>query len=273
MGPIAPRYFAGLLHAQVLVLHKPGISPDQFPAPDPCPSDFVQNDALSLWQSQAATALQAWLAHHAVPMSLPIWFIGISEGGEIVPGLAQRMAQPIHQHRNQNLPPARGVGVGVGVVLLSSSGLDPREVAQWQAQRLGQERAWQELTALVAREDVPDEALAQGRSLRYWRDLWHWRVEAILTDRPWPLLHVWGDADALVPPQAYERFIERARASDPLDPARAALFCSYRFFGADHGLQTPQRDGVQWLWAQLEQHARDAGRGCAPSVQGVFDSR
>lgn len=248
MGPIASRYFAGLLHAAVLVLHKPTVNPDRALAPDQCPPDFVQGDALFTWQTQAMHAVQSWLEMHSHEQALPTWLVGISEGGEIVPALAA-LVPPSHL---------------VGLVLLSSSGLDPREAAQLQAQRLGHRHAWDALAALLAREDVPDDALAHGRSMRYWRDLWRWPLAQALIDSPGILLHVWGDADALLPPLAYERFAKRVHAQGRTHP-----FCSHRLHGADHGLQSPQRDGVQWLWAQLERHARYGWNGCA---EGFFEA-
>ena len=61
MGPFADRYFRGLLHAQVTVLHKPGVHPaDTTPAAD-CPARFVQADHLSAWPTTRA-ALKA--GHH-----------------------------------------------------------------------------------------------------------------------------------------------------------------------------------------------------------------
>ncbi|RYF57755.1 MAG: alpha/beta hydrolase, partial [Comamonadaceae bacterium] len=59
MGPIAERYFAGLLHAQVLVLHKPGVGPQARTAPGDCAPGFVQQDRLSTWLAHARAALQA----------------------------------------------------------------------------------------------------------------------------------------------------------------------------------------------------------------------
>ena len=228
MGAFADRYFAGLLHAQVLVLHKPGVDPQARTAPGDCPAAFVQADALGAWQAHARAALQAWLARQDA--ALPTVLVGISEGAELLPGLA-----PAVPHL-------------AGLVLVASSGLDPREAAALQAARLGQQAAWQALEQVQAGA-APDGALAQGRSLRYWRDLWRWPLAQPLIDGPWPLWQVWGEADALVPPEAYAHFAARAQG-------RAAPWCARRLPGADHGLQAPGGDGVQRLWAWLEQGAR-----------------
>jgi pimeloyl-ACP methyl ester carboxylesterase len=236
MAPIADRYFAGLLHAQVLVLHKPGVDMQAWPAPSPCPSGFVQRDSLSRWQAQAQQALRAdaALRSQVSPLpSLPQWLVGISEGGELLPGLAEEVPHL------------------AGLVLLSASGLDPLEAGVLQAQRLGQLAAWQTLDA-AQRSDAPDSAEQEGRSLRYWRDVWRWRVARPLLESPWPILQAWGDADALVPPQAYLRFAERAQG-------RTAPFCVLRLAGADHGLQRGDVDGVQRVWAWLENGARAVG--------------
>lgn len=97
-------------------------------------------------------------------------------------------------------------------------------------------------------------SVVQGRSLRYWRDFWHWPVQVPLLAGPWPLLQIWGEDDALVPQAAYRRF-------EALAQGRAALYCAVRLPGADHGLQAPGHDGVQWLWARLERWARAPERG------------
>ncbi|WP_084690529.1 alpha/beta hydrolase [Comamonas granuli] len=239
LAPLAERYFAGLLHAEVLVLHKRGVHPLDRTPPDQCPARFVQADALSTWRADARAALQAWAARPGRADAVPTVLVGISEGGELLPHLAPQVPRL------------------AGLVLLSASGLDPRDAAHLQAQRQGAQAAWQ---ALEQAQDgpQPDTAVVQGRSLRYWRALWHWRVAQPLIDGPWPLWQVWGDADALVPPTAYERFAAQAQS-------RTAPFCSHRLPQADHGLQSPQGDGVQWLWARLEQWARQPAQGwCAP---------
>lgn len=242
MDPIAERYFAGLLHAKVLVLHKPWASIGERSLPGNCPPEFVRQDALGHWLAHARTALTAWLERQ--PEAVPTWLVGISEGAELLPALAQELPQV------------------AGLVLLSASGLDPQEAGALQAQRLGQDAAWQALARAQA-GDAPDTEVLQGRSVRYWRDLWRWRIAEALVAGPWPLLQVWGSDDALVPQEAYRRFGARAQG-------RRAPLCAIALEGADHGLQTPQRDGVQWVWAQLERAARCAPShpGCLPCAQG-----
>ena len=108
-----------------------------------------------------------------------------------------------------------------------------------------------------------DSAVAQGRSLGYWRDLWNWPLTLPLVQSPWPLLQVWGGDDALVPLAAYERFAELASV-------RTVPYCGWRIDGADHGLQRRPPggdavDGVQQVWAWVEQWARQPAAGlCAP---------
>ncbi len=235
MAPVAERYFVGLLHAQVLVLHKPGADLEAGPAPIACPDGFAQRDSLARWQAHARAALRADAQTRTGLEPLPTVLVGISEGAELLPGLAAE------------------VPYLAGLVLLSGSGLDPLEAGVMQAQRLGQLPAWQALDA-AQRSDALDSDMVQGRSLRYWRDLWRWRVTRPLLESPWPILQAWGDADALVPPLAYQSFAERAQG-------RSAPFCTLRIPGADHGLQQPDADGVQRLWTWLENWARAPTQG------------
>ena len=250
MGVWAERYFAGLLHAQVLVLHKPGVQPASRTAPGDCAADFVQADALATWREHARAALRFDAAQrvlHSENAALPHILVGISEGAELLPALAAEV-------------PALA-----GVVLIASSGLDPQEAGALQAQRLGTAAAaqWQALGAAQA-GSLLDSYVQQGRSLRYWRDLWHWPLQQPLLDGVWPLLQVWGERDALVPASAYVRFSERAQG-------RAAPYCQHRIAGADHGLQRPANvsgqdahDGVQQVWGWLENWARAPQQGlCA----------
>ena len=227
MAPIADRYFAGLLHAEIWVLHKPGVALDAWPPPDACDDDFVLHDALSTWRDDAVAALQS-IGHEG---AVPQWLVGISEGGELLPEIAKNL-QSIE-----------------GVVLLSASGLDPAESGGMQAQRRGRLVDWRALEAMQA-SNASDSVVVQGRSLRYWRDLWRWTSAQPLIKGNWPLLQVWGEKDDLVPAVAYTQFALRAGG-------RQAPYCPMPIVDADHGLQAPNHDGVQKVWAFLEAQARE----------------
>ncbi len=259
MGPWAERYFAGLLHASVLVLHKPGVDPLARTAPGDCAPGFVQQDRLSIWLAHARAALQAdaLAQQKRGAAALPQVLVGISEGAELLPGLAPHVPRL------------------AGLVLLSASGLDPRQAGALQAQRLGAAADWAALGAKVE-GGLPDSTVVQGRSLGYWRDLWHWPVARPLLDSPWPVLQVWGSDDALVPAAAYGQFASQVEPSQQRGAGHApAAWCARRLEGADHGLQRPARpgqhamDGVQLTWAWLEQWARAPHAGmCAPLQRG-----
>ena len=241
MGAFAGRYFAGLQHAQVLVLHKPGVSPQARTATGDCARAFVQHDRLSTWLAHARAALRADALERQGQAPVPQLLVGISEGAEMLPALA---------------PEVPGLA---GLVLMASSGLDPQEAGALQAQRLGVLPDWQAVGDEVAGKK-PDTAVVQGRSLGYWRDLWSWRLTQPLLQGPWPVLQVWGGNDALVPPAAYERFATLAAA-------RSIPYCARRLGGADHGLQggATGGDGVQRVWAWTEQWARNPSIGlCGP---------
>lgn len=253
--PVAHRYFAGLLHAELLVLHKPGVDITAGLAAQ-CSAGFVQTDNLPAWRDHAQAALQAHFAPAprtslqapspttssapAVP-ELPTLLVGISEGAELLPSLAG------------------SVPALAGAVMISAPGLDPREAGELQAIRLGHGVAWQALEKAQA-SDASANTVLEGRTLAYWRSFWQWPLAQPLLDASWPLLRVWGEADALVPVTAYDRFGLQART-------RSAPWCDLRLPDADHGLATEQpnaRDGMQWLWAQLENWARNPAAGLCP---------
>ena len=240
MKPVADRYFAGLLHAQVMVLHKPGVDLNAGLNPEHCPPGFVQSDNHASWLEQARHTLRADARSRNGGEHAPQLLIGISEGAELLAGLASEVP---------NL---------AGLVLVSGSGLDPVEAGEMQAQRLGQLAAWQDL-GLATQSSLADETVLQGRSLRYWRDLWSWRQSTQLIDSPWSMLQVWGEEDALVPKAAYATFRQRASG-------RVAPWCSRSLAAADHGLQSESLDGVQQLWAWLENWGRKPGADLCGSM-------
>jgi pimeloyl-ACP methyl ester carboxylesterase len=227
MQPIADRYFAGLLHAELLVLHKPGVDPRDWPAPQRCSRRFTQWDDLGAWLEAATAALSA---EFQLPSSLPVVLVGVSEGGELLPALAARFPQ-IRM-----------------LVLIGSAGLDPAEVAALQAAREGDEAGWQKVLAAIA-STQPDTAVLDGRTLKYWRTLNGWQVQQSLHESGLPLLQAWGSADDAVPSEAYRRFM--AAMQD-----RTAPYCALPFQNADHGLQSPAHDHLQDVWARVELWAR-----------------
>lgn len=261
-APVAERYFAGLLHAELLVLHKPGAVPGAGLGAN-CSRSFQMTDALPHWREAAMAALAAhpWVRGDAPARSpllstssaklpaldtlsqaapsidnLPLLLVGISEGAELLPDLAPVFSSV------------------AGLVMVSAPGLDPVDAGRWQAQRLGQMDAWLQLESAQAAtvSARPDGEWAQGRTLGYWRSFWTWPLAQRLIDGPWPLLRVHGGADEAVAPQAYAQFSLQAAQ-------RTARWCDVVLPAAGHGLQSAQRDGVQWLWAQLEAWARQQG--------------
>lgn len=226
-SPVAERYFAGLLHAEVMVLHKPYVDVmSEWDAP--CTQAFIEMDSLATWRDAAVSAVLAF--PFGIGSPLPLVVVGISEGGELLPPVVDAL-------------PAVSA-----VVMVSSSGLDPVVAGALQARRVGHVDAWHGLQ-WAQESSQSDDLLVQGRTLRYWRALWQWSLTSPLVSAAWPLLRVWGDADQSVPQEAYLQF-------SAIAVKRQAPFCDIRMRGADHGLQTGQRDGVQWLWSQLERWAR-----------------
>ncbi len=230
----AERYFRGLRHAQVVVLHKAHADLFAGPAPAACTPAFVAHDALGNWRDDALAAVRQ--LDSGAAMSLPTLVLGISEGGEIAPHLLPALGRPM------------------GMVLLSASGLDPALAGELQAERLGQRAAWQGLRERAA-SDAPDTAIVEGRSLRYWRDLFAWKLTDVLGASGLAVLRVWGSDDAMVPQGAYA-------ALRSLPAARNLRLCDWRLPDADHGLQGPHGDGIQLLWPHLERWAASGQLEC-----------
>lgn len=220
----ADQYFRGLSGAQVIVLHKPHVDLFAGPSPTECSPEFLRHDALGSWRDDAIAALRQLSLRDSV--ALPTILLGISEGAEIAPYLLAEISKPI------------------GLVLLSATGLDPALAGEMQAERLGQGPAWKRLMQAVTSAQS-DETIVEGRSLRYWRDMFGWKLTTTLAEVRLPVLRVWGSEDALLPQPAYDRLRS-------LPAVNAMNLCDWRIDGADHGLQGRRGDGVQLLWQRLE---------------------
>ncbi|NML15020.1 alpha/beta hydrolase [Azohydromonas caseinilytica] len=234
LAPSADRLAAGLLHAEVLLLQKPHLLPAPGPgtAGSPCPEAFIRSDRLGAWLDRARQLAAQALQRQPAP--LPLVLAGLSEGAELLPGLAAAFPE------------------ATLLVMAGHAGLDPAVAGRLQAERLDASAAWGALMAQAEASDPPD-AVQHGRHLRYWRDLRHWRLRQPLLTDPRPLLHAWGGRDALMPPQAYAEFADAARH-------RAGGYCALAFPDADHELRASGRDHLQSVWAWLERLAREGGR-------------
>jgi len=237
MAAVAERYFAGLLHAQVVVLHKNGVSPRDDVPPERCSAEFVRNDSPSAWRADLIAAITHAQGLKIFDDNLPQYIVGISEGGELAPHI---------------VPEVRNLR---GLVLISSAGLDPIDVATLRFKSPEMTRAWSRVVESAAGPE-PGSTVVQGRSLRYWRDFLTWRTADALHAGPWPLLQAWGTKDEAIPQEAFDQFSER-------QDERRVPYCRLRLSGADHDLQGPGRkDGVQRVWAAIEDWARTGKIRC-----------
>jgi hypothetical protein len=239
LAPSAARLWQGLPHAQVMLLQKPHLNATDAP----CSVAYLQTDRLGAWLDRARRLSQLALA--ATDASLPLVLVGLSEGAELLPALAQA------------LPATRAL------VMVGNAGLDPAVTGRLQARRLGVESAWQSLLDRVATHP-PDDRLVEGRHWRYWSDLSAWPLQQPLLDDPRPLLHAWGGQDRLISPDAYAAFGRLARQ-------RAGGYCGVGFAQADHELRQPDgRDHLQTVWQWLETLALE-GRDWRPNCDTLTD--
>jgi len=240
MGRIAQRYFAGLFHAEVIVLHKHGVAPGDVTNTSDCSDAFIRSDSLSTWRGDLIESLEAAQAT-AFSDNLPQWLVGISEGGEIAPYVAEHI---------RNLQ---------GVVLIGSAGLDPPVVAEMRLNSHSSRERWADLMNQAA-SSLPEDTIVEGRSLTYWRDFLSWRTETLLHTSSWPLLQAWGTDDEDVPGAAYVAFSQK-------QDGRPSPYCALEIDGANHNLQTPdRRDGIQQVWSILEAWMREGATPCAPKA-------
>ncbi len=237
MAPVMAAYFRGLRQAEVVVLHKRHVDPALWPGPRDCGRAFISHDQLGTW-AQEAQAFMTWhLRTHPLPAGAPVILVGISEGAELLPSLAQAVPQATQ------------------LVLIGSTGLDPLDALRLQAGRLGAPDFVARMLDQVRDPRVPDEQLLAGRSMAYWRSLANWPLSQPLLNQHRQIWIGFGEHDAQVPLAGLADFV--AQAQD-----RNRLLCVAVVAGADHGLQTPSHDALQLLWGWVE--ASVLAGGAAP---------
>lgn len=221
-----PRYFRGLDGAsgsmRIFVVHKRHVEERSPADARPCSEAFTRSDHAGRWISDYLEFAESRLAG-----SRPrrVVLVGISEGGEVVPALARRLAGVSH------------------VILLASGGMDPLEAFVMQAKRF-QLPGWQAVVAAAfgpapADPDAPRDDLG-GRSWRYWAELRGLEPASTLLALEIPILLAMGEQDQSVPPESAwlmrERFAARGKTNLTL----------LSFDGADHALFDHER-GVSRL--------------------------
>ncbi len=226
LASIALDYFQGLGQGEVIVPHKRHVDALRWQGDKAtCSAAFVRDDNLARWAADATAFIQWHMESHPPRENQPLALVGISEGAELLMGIAGKVPQ---------------------VKLLAfvgSSGLDPLEALALQAQRAGAPAYIPELAHNTANLVLPDNHIWAGRSIAYWRSLVAWRYSNALLASHQPLLLGFGSQDEAVPLAALRIFESRARAQQrPL--------CVAVFEGADHSLR---QDGIdrplQHYWA------------------------
>lgn len=227
LAPSADRLASGLGHAQVVLIQKPHLSEGAADADSPCSPAFLHNDNLIDWQRRALRLAAAGLA--TTDPKLPLVLVGLSEGAELLPGLANAWPE------------------AAALVMVGHAGLDPWQAGHLQAERLGLGAEWRALASATAQART-DDAILEGRHWRYWLALQRWPLMAPLLSDPRPLLHAWGELDLLMPPAAYQLGSQQARF-------RAGGYCPLTFRQAGHELRTTGSDRLQQMWRWLDQAA------------------
>ena len=180
-----PRYFRGLEGdsgpIRIFVLHKRFIEEWTWGRIWGCSDAFVEADHPSQWLADYSEFIEAKLAERR-PRRVVL--LGISEGAEVIPWLAQRVAGVTH------------------VVLVASGGMDPLDAYRMQAEK---HRSADDLNivAAVERGATDEEGNGAkrigGRTWRYWLELRELKPTERLLELTVPILVGMGEADSLMP--------------------------------------------------------------------------
>jgi pimeloyl-ACP methyl ester carboxylesterase len=229
-----PQYFRGLQGdsgpLRVFVIHKRYIDERTWGRFGGCSDEFVQADHPRRWIDDYTEFIESRLR---LGRPQRVVLLGISEGGEVVPQLAHRIAGVTH------------------VVLLASGGMDPPKAYRMQAQKYGSENSTEGLPfepGVGPPEPGNGAERIGGRTRRYWSELQHLEPTRNLLALDLPVLVAMGEEDRSVPIetalQLRDDFAKRGKTNLTL--------LTYK--GADHYLfdHADGRSRLPDFWHQLE---------------------
>ncbi len=237
MQPFLPQYFRGLEgesgSVRIFILHKRHIRARVWARLAGCSDDFIRDDHPQRWIADQGEFIAAQLMQARQAGALPrrVALVGISEGGDIVPVLAQRNPEVTH------------------AAILANGGMDPLDAYRLQAQRRGFTDGLAALKALEGPPPAdPDDAAVRihGRSYRYWSELRALRHTDALASLSMPLLVAMGEADAHVPIDSL-RYLQQHFAALGKTNLTALSYPQ-----ADHGLRHGDHSYLPEFWFALD---------------------
>lgn len=229
-----PQYFDGLEGEsgalRIFVIHKRFIGERTLDSVGGCDEAFVRADHPRRWIADYVEFIGSMLRDDR-PRRVVL--VGISEGAEVVPLLAERIPGVTH------------------LVLLANGGLDPLETYALQARRFALDGS-AEIIARASAPPPPDpdapRSTLGGRSWRYWSELRELQPARRLLATDIPVVVAIGAQDQAIPVEAALRLRERFEQSGK------GNLTVWIFEGADHALYVPslRRSMLPDFWRRLD---------------------
>lgn len=230
MRYVLPQYFQGLRGAsgriRIFILQKRFIEARTYGRVWGCGDAFIQADHPSRWIADQTEFIHAQLEMADANGQPPrrIVALGISEGSEIIPILAQRIARITH------------------AAIIGNGGMDPDQAYRLLAQRHGFAQAPAAIEQACSGKSDSVAHIVAGRTCRYWSELRTNRHSENLLALRIPVFMAMGEADALVPIEsawfARDQFAFHGKSNLRL----------LTFPGADHGFQRGNISLMPFLW-------------------------
>lgn len=232
MGPFLPQYFSGLEgesgRTRIFIMHKRHILPGSDGTN--CGEAYTRADHPSRWQADQLEFMRAQMAALQTQAQQPrrLIIMGISEGAELAPLLAQRL------HASH-------------LVLLSHAGMNALDVyAALGEQNPAMQPAWQQLQAGLSVTPIdPDKARIHGRSWRYWSEIAAIPQTANLLALDIPILLAVGDADPVIPAHAIAQLQRHFQAAGKIMDIRS-------FPDTGHSLSSKDKNYLPDFMHQIE---------------------